>query len=236
MQILQSWYNSIIHHFIYQHILHSHIPWCPGTCLQAAYIISVPATWISLKMKRGIILGRFEYCKMWGVVSGMETRPLPGLQLDSNIWDNKDRLMRVILSKSVKSELVIKIAGTTSLKEAWTLLESEYSQTRSGSLMLWFRWLTRQLSPGSDISVHISSFQEAIHHLTNADFQIPSYIAVTILLSTLPSDLNDPASWNNHISGVKIDKLTTTLSSVITGILEEKCWLTKDEQATLQKH
>ena len=93
----------------------------------------------------------------------------------------------------------------------------------SSSLMLWFRRLTRQLSPGGDVSVHISNFQEAIHHLANANFQIPSYIATAILLSTLLSNPGDPSSWNNHVSGVKIDKLTTTLSSVIAGILEEKC-------------
>ena len=46
---------------------------------------------------------------MWGVVSGTETRPLAGLQLGGDIWDKKDRLARVILGKSVKLELVIKI-------------------------------------------------------------------------------------------------------------------------------
>ena len=40
--------------------------------------------------------------------------------------------------------------------------------------------------------------------------------------NTLPSDPQDPASWNNHVAGVKIDKSTTILSSVINGMLEEK--------------
>ena len=87
-----------------------------------------------IRMKSG-----FEYCEMWGVVSGTETQPLVGLQLGGDIWDKKDRLARVILGKSVKLELVIKIAGAMTSKEAWTLLETKYSQTRSGSLMLWFR-------------------------------------------------------------------------------------------------
>ena len=73
---------------------------------------------------------------MWGVVSGVETRPLTGLQLGGDIWDKKDWLARVILGKSVKLELVIKIVGAMTLKEAWTLLETEYSQTGSGSLMV----------------------------------------------------------------------------------------------------
>ena len=177
----------------------------------------------------------FKYCEMWGVVSGTETQLLVGLQLGRDIWDKKDRLAKVILSKSVKSELVIKIAGTMTLKEAWTLLKTKYSQTRSGSLMLWFRQLTRQLNPSGDVLAHVSSFQEAICHLANANFQIPLYIAATILLSTLLSDPNDPASWNNHVSGIKIDKNITTLSSVMAGILDEKSRLTEDDQAALQK-
>ena len=183
-----------------------------------------------IQMKSG-----FEYCEMWGVVSGMETQPLAGLQLGGDIWDKKDRLARVILGKSVTSELVIKITGTSTSEEAWTLLETEYSQTGSGLLMLWFKRLTRQLSPGGDVLAHVSGFQEAICHLANADFQIPSYIAAAILLSTLPSNPNEPTSWNNHVSGVKIDRNVTTLSSVIAGILEEKHRLTKDDQATTHK-
>ena len=52
----------------------------------------------------------------------------------------------------------------------------------------------------------------------------------------LLSDPRDPASWNNFVSGIKIDLTTTTLSSVISGILEEKRWLTEDDQATSHKH
>ena len=172
---------------------------------------------------------------MWGVVSSTETWPLMGLQLGGDIWDKKDQLAKVILSKSAKSELVIKIAGTMILKEAWTFLKTEYSQTESDSLILWFWQLTRQLSPGGDVLAHVSGFQEAIHHLTNSDFQIPSYIATAILLSVLPSDPNNSVSWNNHASGVKFDKSFTTLSSVIARILEETCHLTKDNWAALQK-
>ena len=40
---------------------------------------------------------------------------------------------------------------------------------------------------------------------------------------------------NNHVSGVKINKIVTTLSSVIARILEEKCHLTEDNWAALQK-
>ena len=111
--------------------------------------------------------------------------------------------------------------GAMSSKETWMLLETKYVLPDQ----IWlahalFRQLTRQLSPGGNVLAHVSGFQEAICHLVN--FQIPSYIAANILLSTLPSDPNDPASWNNHVPSVKIDKTTTTFSSVIAGILEEK--------------
>ena len=178
----------------------------------------------------------FEYCEMWGVVSGTETHLAPGLQLGGDIWDKKDRLTKVILSKSVKSELIIKITGATTSHEAWNLLETEYSQTGSGSLMLWFRRLTRQLSPSGDVLAHVSGFQEAIQHLTNANFQIPSYIAAAILLSMLLSDPRDPTSWNDFVLAIKIDLTTTTLLSVISGILKEKRRLTEDDQATSHKH
>ena len=101
--------------------------------------------------------------------------------------------------------------------------------------MLWFRRLTKQLPSGGDVSTHITDFQEAIHYLANAEFNIPCYIAAAILLSTLPSDPGDPHSWNQHIAGVKIDKNTTTLSSVINGILEEKRQLTENNKTDAQK-
>jgi len=101
--------------------------------------------------------------------------------------------------------------------------------------MLWFRCLTKQLPSGSDVSPHVTSFQEAIHYLANAEFKIPGYIAAAILFSTLPSDPWDPHFWNNHIAGVKIDKSTTTLLSVIHSILEEKQCLTEDDKTNAQK-
>ena len=136
---------------------HSHSPSCPG--IPMGYIHNFctgNSDWLEdekgyypwkFQMKLG-----FEYCKMQGVISGTETWPLVGLQLSRDMWDKKDRLVRVILSTSVKSESVIKISGAMTSKVAWTLFETEYSQTGSGSPMLWFRQLTRQLSPGGCIS------------------------------------------------------------------------------------
>ncbi|KIM86957.1 hypothetical protein PILCRDRAFT_4202 [Piloderma croceum F 1598] len=118
---------------------------------------------------------------------------------------------------------------------AWDLFASEFSQTSSGLIMLWFRRLTKQLPSGGDVSAHVTSFQEAIRYLVNSEFEIPGYIAAAILLSTLPSDPRDPHSWNQHIASVKIDKSTTTLLSVVNGILEEKQCLTKDDKTDAQK-
>jgi hypothetical protein len=103
------------------------------------------------------------------------------------------------------------------------------------SIMLVFRRLTKQLPYGGDVSTHITGFRDAICYLTNAEFDIPGYIAATILLSTLSTDQEDPHSWNQHVAGVKFDKSTTTLSSVINGILEEKRRLTEDDNTDAQK-
>jgi len=103
------------------------------------------------------------------------------------IWKKKDNLAKAMITQCVKADLVIKSPMPTR-KESWDMFASEYSQTGSGSIMLWFRRLTKQLSSGGDISAHVTGFQEAIRYLANAEFEIPGYIAAAILLSTLPSD------------------------------------------------
>jgi hypothetical protein len=73
------------------------------------------------------------------------------------------------------------------------------------------------------LRISLNDYQEAIRYLPNANFSIPEPISAAILLSTLLSDPKDPESWDYFIKGVKIDQTTTTLSSVINQILEEKC-------------
>ena len=184
----------------------------------------------SVRMKNA-----FESCEMWDVVNGTETVPSDTSTAEYKIWKKKDNLGKSMITQCIKSDLVIKVAHAKSSNECWNMFASEYSQTGSGSIMLWFRRLTKQLSPGADVSAHVTNFQEAIQYLANAEFEIPSYIAVAILLSTLPSDPQDPQSWNNHVASVKIDKSTTTLSSVINGILEEKRRLTEDDKTSSHK-
>lgn len=186
----------------------------------------------SIRMKNA-----FESCEMMGVVDGQETMPPneTATKAAHNIWKKKDNMAKAMITQCVKSDLVIKVAHAKSAKDSWDTFSSEFSQTGSGSIMLWFRRLTRQLPSGGDVSAHVTGFQEAIRYLANAEFQIPSYIAAAILLSTLPSDPQDPQSWNQHVAGVKIDKKATTLSSVVNGILEEKRRLTEDDKSDAQK-
>ncbi len=75
---------------------------------------------------------------------------------------------------------------------------------------------------GSDISEHIMHFQEALQHLMVAGWDIPEHIAACILLSTLPHDPNEADSWNGIVRQIKIDKDSTT-SSTINVLLDEKC-------------
>src|ERR1700683_5387855 len=186
----------------------------------------------SVRMKNA-----FETCDMWGVINGSETIPSDDTAhaAKRRIGIKKDNLEKELITQCIKADLVIKDANAKRAKESWDIFLSEFSQTSSGSIMLWFRRLTKRLPSGGDVSTHVMGFQEAIRYLANAEFNIPGYIAAAILLSTLPSDPGDPHSWNQHIAGVKIDKDTTTLSSVVTGILEEKRRLTEDDKTDAQK-
>ena len=187
----------------------------------------------SIRMKNG-----FESCKMWEVVSGSETLPAKGIFAGTDtpaIWQKKDHLAKALITQCIKSELIIKVAHSKTSNKAWDLLAAEFGQTGSGSLMLWFHHLTKQFPLSGNIPTHIISFQEAVCYLANAEFEIPNYITAAILLSTLPSDPNKPSNWNNFISGIKIDKVMMTLSSVISAILEEKHWVTEDKHTDLHK-
>src|ERR1700720_671788 len=179
----------------------------------------------------------FKTCEMWNIVNGSETVPSDDTTnaTKHQIWIKKDNLVKAMITQCIKADLVIKVAHAKHAQESWNIFLSEYSQTSSGSIMLWFRRLTKQLPSSGDVSTHVTGFQEAIRYLANAEFNIPGYIAAAILLSTLPSNPGDPHFWNQHVAGVKIDKSTTTLSSVINGILEEKRCLTEDDKTNAQK-
>ncbi|EPQ49819.1 hypothetical protein GLOTRDRAFT_134575 [Gloeophyllum trabeum ATCC 11539] len=72
-----------------------------------------------------------------------------------------------------------------------------------------------------DPAAHVTSYQEAVSHLATTGFDIPAFVTAAILLSTLPSEPGDPDSWNQFVAGIKINK-TTTLSTIVNAILEEK--------------
>jgi hypothetical protein len=172
----------------------------------------------------------FELCEMWDVVNSSETIPDDkGHSIQHWIWKKKDSLTKAMITQGIK------ITHTKCAKESWDIFATEFSQTGSGFIMLWFRQLTKQLPSGGNVFLHVTSFQEAIRYLMNAEFNIPGYITAAILLSTLPSDPADPHSWNPHVAGIKINRNTTTLSSVVNDILKEKQQLTEDDKTDTQK-
>jgi hypothetical protein len=122
--------------------------------------------------------------KMWHVVDGTETIPSDDSAnaTKRQIWIKKDNLAKAMITQCIKADLVIKVAHAKHAKELWDTFLSEFSQTGSGSIMLWFRRLTKQLPSGGDVSTHITGLQEAIRYLANAEFNIPGYIAAAILL------------------------------------------------------
>lgn len=122
----------------------------------------------SIRMKNG-----FESCEMWGVVSGSETIPQKDVFTGTNAtetWQKKDRLAKALITQCIKSELIIKVAHAETSNEAWDLLAAEFGQTGSGSLMLWFRRLTKQLPLGGDVSAHVTARSRHVsysHHPTS---------------------------------------------------------------------
>jgi hypothetical protein len=140
----------------------------------------------------------FESCKMMGVVDRSKTCPPDDTTniMKNHIWKKKNNLAKAMIMQCVKADLVIKVIHVKHAKESWNVFVSEFSQTGSGSIMLWFKQSTKQLPSNNNISTHVTSFQKAICYLVNAEFEIPGYITAAILLSTLPSDPRDPHSWN----------------------------------------
>jgi len=161
-----------------------------------------------------------QYVGLWEIVTGTMLKPGAGVTGDDT-WIKMNAATSAMILQCIKTDLVVKIIHLTSAAEIWTLFASEYSQVGSGSIMYWFSRLTRHMSSGGDISAHITGFQEATRYLANAKFIIPESVMAAILLSTLPSDPKDPESWDYFIKGIRIDN-STTLSSVISLILEEK--------------
>ena len=158
----------------------------------------------------------FEYCGLLDIVDGKITRPSPGDTTEA-VWLKMNAAAHAFMIQCINSNLVMKNSegdlGPSGVRVLTT--------SGSGSIIYWFSRLTHHMSPTGNVSEHITSFQEAVRYLANADFTISESVTAAILLSTLPNDPKDPVSWDYFIKGIKITK-TTTLSSVISQILEEK--------------
>ncbi|KAJ3479112.1 hypothetical protein NLI96_g9298 [Meripilus lineatus] len=171
----------------------------------------------SVKMKKA-----FSTVGLLEVVDGTTPKPTEDDKGDLALWMMKDTAAMALLFKCVSKELVVTLARCDTAHDAWMNLETELSQTGSGSIILWFRTLVRAFNHGEDLATHVTNFTTARNHLAQADFPIPEFISAAILLSTLPADPADSNSYNNFVAGIKIDKKTTTLSSTINLVLEEK--------------
>jgi len=83
----------------------------------------------------------FESCEMMGLVNRSETCPPDDTtNITKNcIWKKKDSLAKGMIMQCVKADLIIKVAHVKHAKESWDVFMSKFSQTGSGSIMLWFR-------------------------------------------------------------------------------------------------
>jgi hypothetical protein len=133
-----------------------------------------------------------------------------------------DRAALNVFMGCIASNLVIKVSSAKSSKEAWDALATEFSQSGTGSVMLWFRRLVKPYTLDDSLPKHITEFQEAVKQLQLTSFEIPDHITAAIRLCTLPSNPHDPDLWYQHIQGIQIVKDKTTLVSVAQGILDAK--------------
>ena len=140
----------------------------------------------------------FEYCGLLDIVDGKITCPSPGDTTEA-VWLKMNAAAHAFMIQCINSNLVMKISHLRTVKEIWDLLASEYSQTGLGSIIYWFSRLTHHMSPTGNVSEHITSFQEAVRYLANTDFTISESVTAAILLSTLPNDPKDPASWDYEV-------------------------------------
>ena len=133
---------------------------------------------------------------MWHVVNGSEMIPS---DYSTNVTKHqigikKDNLTKAIITQIIKAGLVICTCKTCQGIMGHIPFIIQPNQIRS--IMLWFRRLTKQIPSDGDVSTHVTSFQNAIYYLANAEFNIPGYIIAAIL----STDPRDPHSWNQHVA------------------------------------
>jgi hypothetical protein len=162
----------------------------------------------------------FKVARIEEIVLGTELHP--GKQADADTlatWEVKDATACSWLILCVDDSLVPVLDKYNSSAEMWSYLRQRFEQVGSGSLMLWFRRIVKPFVLGGDVRQHVQDFEDATTQLACTGFEIPSYISSAILLSTLPSEPSDPASYYQFTNGVHIDK-NTTLTSTVNRLLE----------------
>ncbi len=163
----------------------------------------------------------YHIAGLWDIAS-KDCRPSKDNTLETAIWEKRNLIALGLLQSSLNDDLIALMTHETHVFRIWQMFESQMSQKGSGSILLWFHQLTHSINLGSDISEHITHFQKALQHLMVAGWDIPEHIAACILLSTLPHDPNEADSWDGMVRQIKIDKDSTT-SSTINVLLDEKC-------------
>ncbi len=98
---------------------------------------------------------------LWDIAS-KDCRPLKDNTSETAIWEKKNLVALGLLQSSLNKNLIALTTHETHVFRIWQMLESQMSQKGSGSILLWFCQLTRPMNLGSDISEHITHFQEAL--------------------------------------------------------------------------
>ncbi|GJJ07905.1 hypothetical protein Clacol_002111 [Clathrus columnatus] len=74
-----------------------------------------------------------ENISLWKIIMGEEPKPSPKSP-EFEIWKAKDSYIRIAYSQCVKQEIIPKLAGLDE-KQAWDLMENEFKQSGTGSIV-----------------------------------------------------------------------------------------------------
>jgi gag-polypeptide of LTR copia-type/Domain of unknown function (DUF4219) len=131
---------------------------------------------------------------LWEYVDGTTTQP-SDQTLGRGTWVKKDRMALSTIRLRVADKMLIYVASSTTLKEAWDTLKSLLeTQGALGIVLAWRKLFQSQCADGMPIEKHIQTlrgYQEELHNLGQ---KIDGEEFSIILLTSLPE------SWDNYIA------------------------------------
>ncbi|GJJ10937.1 hypothetical protein Clacol_005166 [Clathrus columnatus] len=154
-----------------------------------------------------------ENISLWKIITCEEPKPSPESP-EFEIWKAKDSYIRITYLQCIEQEIIPKLTRLDA-KQAWDLMENEFKQSGTGSIVYWFHQLFKMAAGAEDIYKHIKQYETAMRYLANAGVPFPEHAQAAMLLTSLPGD-----SWTSFRLATKVTT-TTTFSSMASLIRDE---------------